>query len=50
VVVPVVVTVVLGSEHVTFAKLLDTEQLNETAPVKPRKGLTLIVVLPELPA
>ena len=49
VVLPVVVTVVLGSEQVTLARELETAQENETTPVKFLDGLTLIVAVPVVP-
>ena len=49
VVLPEVVTVVLGTEQVTFTRELETAQLNETVPVKFLYGLTLIVAVPEAP-
>lgn len=49
VVLPEVVTVVLGSEQVTSANALETEQLKETVPLKFLYGLTLIVAVPEVP-
>ena len=48
--VPDVVTPVLGSEQVTPAKLLETEQPNVTAPVNPRKGATVTDAVEDPPA
>ena len=49
VVLPDVVTVVLGREQVTFASELETEQANETVPVKFLTGATVIVAVLEAP-
>ena len=50
VVVPDVLTVVLGTLQLTPAKVLGTVQEKETVPLKPRIGPTLIVAVVELPA
>lgn len=49
VVVPDVLTVVLGKEHVTPDKLLATVQAKETVPENPRIEPTVIVEVVELP-
>ena len=48
-VVPEVLTVVLGTEHVTPAKLLGTAQVKETVPLKPRIEPTVMVAVVEAP-
>ena len=49
VVVPEVVTVVLGKEHVTLANALDTVQAKDTVPEKFLYGATVMVAVPEAP-
>ena len=49
VVLPEVVTVVLGREQVTLASELETAQENEMGPLKFLYGLTLMVAVPVAP-
>ncbi len=48
-VLPEMFTVVLGTEHVMFTKLLETEQENVTGPLKLLIGVTVMVAVCELP-